>query len=48
MIRPTALDHIALRTDRRGERIDFCVDVPGCGVERTVTGFGLTQLRATL
>ena len=47
MIRPTALDHIVLRTDRYRELIDFYCDVLGCTVERTLSeSFGLTQLRA--
>ena len=46
MIKPTALDHIVLRTDRYRELIDFYCDVLGCAVERTLANFGLTQLRA--
>jgi glyoxylase I family protein len=46
MIKPTALDHIVLRTDRYRELIDFYCDVLGCAVERTLADFGLTQLRA--
>ena len=47
MIKPTALDHIVLRTDRYQELIDFYCDVLGCSVERTLSdSFGLTQLRA--
>ena len=47
MIKPTALHHIVLRTDRYQELIDFYCDVLGCSVERTLSdSFGLTQLRA--
>ena len=47
MIKPTALDHIVLRTDRYQELIDFYCDVLGCSVERSLSdSFGLTQLRA--
>ncbi len=47
MIKPVALDHIVLRTDRYRELIDFYCDVLGCSVERTLSeSFGLTQLRA--
>ena len=47
MIRPTALDHIVLRTDRYRALIAFYCDVLGCSVERTLSeSFGLTQLRA--
>jgi catechol 2,3-dioxygenase-like lactoylglutathione lyase family enzyme len=47
MIRPLAIDHIVLRTNRYEELIDFYVDVLGCNIERkTAQEFGLTQLRA--
>ncbi len=47
MIRPVALDHIVLRTDRYPELITFYCDVLGCVRERATSGgFGLTQLRA--
>ena len=46
MIKPVALDHIVLRTDRYQELIDFYCRVLGCTVERTVPEFALTQLRA--
>ena len=47
MIKPTAIDHIVLRTDRYRELIDFYCDIIGCRIEReTSAEFGLTQLRA--
>lgn len=47
MIKPVAIDHIVLRTDRYRELIDFYCDVIGCSLEReTSDEFGLTQLRA--
>jgi len=47
MIKPVALDHIVLRTDRYRELIKFYCDVLGCTLEReTSAEFGLTQLRA--
>lgn len=47
MIKPTAIDHIVLRTDRYRELIDFYCDIIGCTLEReTSPEFGLTQLRA--
>lgn len=47
MIKPHAIDHIVLRTDRYQELIDFYCNVLGCIVERVIEeGFGLTQLRA--
>ena len=47
MIKPVAIDHIVLRTDRYRELIDFYCDVLGCRLEReTSAEFGLTQLRA--
>jgi len=47
MIKPTAIDHIVLRTDRYRELIDFYCDIIGCQLEReTSAEFGLTQLRA--
>jgi glyoxylase I family protein len=47
MIKPIAIDHIVLRTDRYRELIDFYLDVIGCTLEReTSAEFGLTQLRA--
>jgi len=47
MIKPTAIDHIVLRTERYRELIDFYCDIIGCTREReTSPGFGLTQLRA--
>jgi glyoxylase I family protein len=47
MIKPIAIDHIVLRTDRYRELIDFYCDIIGCTLEReTSADFGLTQLRA--
>ena len=47
MIKPVALDHIVLRTERYRELIDFYCDIIGCTLEReTSAEFGLTQLRA--
>lgn len=46
MIKPTAIDHIVLRTDRYRELIDFYCTVLGCTLERAVEKLGLTQLRA--
>ena len=47
MIKPTAIDHIVLRTDRYRELIDFYCGIIGCTLEReTSPEFGLTQLRA--
>lgn len=47
MIKPHAIDHIVLRTDRYQELIDFYCNVLGCIVERVIEeGFCLTQLRA--
>jgi len=47
MIKPTAIDHIVLRTDRYQELIDFYCNIIGCTLEReTSDGLGLTQLRA--
>lgn len=47
MIKPKAIDHIVLRTDRYHELIAFYCDVLGCELERDVSEeFGLTQLRA--
>ncbi len=47
MIKPKAIDHIVLRTDRYQELIDFYCNVLGCTVERVLSEeFGLTQLRA--
>ena len=47
MIKPVALDHIVLRSERYRELIDFYCDVIGCTLEReTAPEFGLTQLRA--
>jgi catechol 2,3-dioxygenase-like lactoylglutathione lyase family enzyme len=47
MIKPKAIDHIVLRTDRYQELIDFYCNVLGCILERTTSEeFGLTQLRA--
>jgi glyoxylase I family protein len=47
MIKPTAIDHIVLRTDRYREMIDFYCDIIGCTLEReTSPEFGLTQLCA--
>jgi len=47
MIKPIAIDHIVLRTDRHKELIDFYSDVLGCTVERASSEeLGLTQLRA--
>ncbi|MCK9605413.1 MAG: VOC family protein [Methylomonas sp.] len=47
MIKPKAIDHIVLRTDRYQELIAFYCNVIGCSLEReTSDEFGLTQLRA--
>ena len=47
MIKPLAIDHIVLRTERYRELIDFYCDIIGCTLEReTSTKIGLTQLRA--
>jgi glyoxylase I family protein len=47
MIKPIAIDHIVLRTDRYRELIDFYCEIIGCTLEReTSADFGLTQLRA--
>jgi glyoxylase I family protein len=47
MIKPVAIDHIVLRTDRYSELIDFYCEVLGCSLERATSDeFGLTQLRA--
>lgn len=47
MIKPKAIDHIVLRTDRYQELVDFYCNVLGCTAEReTSDKFGLTQLRA--
>ena len=47
MIKPKAIDHIVLRTDRYQELIEFYCNVLGCSFERaTSEEFGLTQLRA--
>ncbi len=47
MIKPHAIDHIVLRTDRYQELIDFYCNVLGCTAEREPSKeFGLTQLRA--
>lgn len=47
MIKPRAIDHIVLRTDRYRELIEFYCNVIGCTLEReTPQDFGLTQLRA--
>ena len=47
MIKPTAIDHIVLRTGRYRELIGFYCDIIGCTLEReTSAEFGLTQLRA--
>lgn len=47
MIKPVAIDHIVLRTDRYRELIKFYCEVIGCSLEReTAPEFGLTQLRA--
>ena len=47
MIKPVAIDHIVLRTDRYAELIEFYCTVLGCSKERaTSREFGLTQLRA--
>ena len=47
MIKPVAIDHIVLRTDRYAELIDFYCQVLGCFLERATSDeFGLTQLRA--
>jgi catechol 2,3-dioxygenase-like lactoylglutathione lyase family enzyme len=47
MIKPRAIDHIVLRTDRYQELIAFYCDVLGCVFERaTSEETGLTQLRA--
>ena len=47
MIKPVAIDHIVLRSERYRELIDFYCEVIGCTLEReTSAEFGLTQLRA--
>jgi glyoxylase I family protein len=47
MIKPVAIDHIVLRSERYRELIDFYCNVIGCTLEReTSAEFGLTQLRA--
>jgi len=47
MIRPVALDHIVLRTERYRELVAFYCEVLGCVLERaTSDDLGLTQLRA--
>ena len=47
MIKPFAIDHIVLRTDRCQELVDFYCNVLGCSVERVLSEeFKLTQLRA--
>lgn len=47
MIKPKAIDHIVLRTDRYQDLIDFYCRVLGCVLERETTEeLGLTQLRA--
>jgi catechol 2,3-dioxygenase-like lactoylglutathione lyase family enzyme len=47
MIKPKAIDHIVLRTDRYKDLIDFYCDILGCVVERSLSDdIGLTQLRA--
>ena len=47
MIKPVAIDHLVLRTDRYQELIAFYCTVLGCALERSTTvDFGLTQLRA--
>tara|TARA_R110000787_G_scaffold38829_2_gene97630 strand:- start:65 stop:472 length:408 start_codon:yes stop_codon:yes gene_type:complete len=47
MIKPTAIDHIVLRTAQYEALIDFYCDVLGCVVERVLPdNIGLTQLRA--
>ena len=47
MIKPTAIDHIVLRTDRYQELIAFYCEVLGCVIERSLPDdIGLTQLRA--
>ena len=47
MIKPVAIDHIVLRSERYRELIAFYCNVIGCTLEReTPAEFGLTQLRA--
>jgi len=47
MIKPTAIDHIVLRTAHYRELIDFYCGIVGCTLEReTAPEFGLAQLRA--
>ena len=46
MIKPHAIDHIVLRTERYADLIAFYCDVLGCTVEREVADYGLMQLRA--
>ncbi len=47
MIKPIAIDHIVLRTDRYQELIDWYCRILGCEIERiTSDEIGLTQLRA--
>jgi catechol-2,3-dioxygenase len=47
MIKPIAIDHIVLRTDRFQELIDFYCRVLGCVIEReSAKEVGLVHLRA--
>lgn len=47
MIKPSAIDHIVLRTEQYQQLITFYCDVLGCVVERSLSDdIGLTQLRA--
>lgn len=47
MIKPVAIDHIVLRTDRYQPLIDFYCRVLGCKVERVLPEeMGMTQLRS--
>jgi len=47
MIKPVAIDHIVLRTDRYQQLIEFYCRVLGCEVERVLPeDLGMTQLRA--
>lgn len=47
MIKPKAIDHLVLRTNRYQELIDFYCNILGCVIERQTTKeLGLTQLRA--
>ncbi|TXS92919.1 VOC family protein [Parahaliea maris] len=47
MIKPHAIDHIVLRTERYQELIEFYCNVLGCRIDKVAADdFGLTHLRA--